>query len=82
MTTFTIILITWLIAGLLSFIYIQYEVKTDITLSDLKQILLVVILGYISLTIILIIVICDNITLPKIKLPKGDTVIWKYPKKN
>ncbi len=81
MTTSTIILITWFLAGLLTNVLIIYNNKKDIIINDLKAIIFVLLLGYILLFFTLIILSLDYIKLPKIKLPKGDTVIWKYPKK-
>ncbi len=80
MTT-TIILITWILAGILSNIIVVLDIKDDIRIKDISAILLLLILGYMSLIIIITILISERITLPKIKLPKGDKVIWKYPKK-
>ena len=82
MTTSTIILITWFLAGILSNIIVVLDFKEDITVRDILPILLTLIMGYFSLFFTLLILLIENITLPKIKLPKGDTVIWKYPKKN
>ncbi len=82
MTTLTIILITWFIAGLVTFVIIQNNIKDDIRVRDLWQIGLVIVLGYLSLILTLLILLIKNVTLPKFKLPKGDKVIWKYPKKN
>lgn len=82
MTTFTIILITWFIAGLLANVLVIYETKQDIIIEDFKLITLTILLGYLSLIVVILIFIADYITLPKFKLPYGDKVIWKYPKKN
>lgn len=82
MTTVTIILITWFLAGLVANVLIARNIKEDITVRDILPILLTLIMGYFSLFFTLIILSLDYITLPKFKLPKGNKVIWKYPKKN
>ena len=82
MTTLTIILITWFISGLLSSVLIIITQKEDIIVDDIKYILLLLILGHIGLFLVLLILTYRNLKLLKIKLPKGDKVIWKYPKKN
>ena len=81
MTTLTIILITWFLSGLLSNILVIIDQKENILIKDIKIVSLLILLGYISLFIVLLVLILETIKLPKIKLPSGDTVIWKYPKK-
>ena len=81
MTTTTIILITWFIAGLLSNIIIAMDLKEDIILKDIPVMVMIFVIGYFSLFIVLITIALDNITLPKIKLPKSDKILWRYPKK-
>ena len=82
MTTLTIILITWFLAGVISNVIIIYSNKEDIVIDDLTYIIFIILIGYISLFFTLVILLIDNVTLPKIKLPNSDKVIWKYPKKN
>ena len=81
MTTLTIILITWFLAGVISNVIIIYINKGDIVINDLKAIIFVLLLGYLSLFFTLVMLLIDNVILPKIKLPNKDKVIWKYPKK-
>ena len=81
MTTLTIILITWFLSGLLSNILVIIDQKENILIKDIKLVFLLILMGYIGLFIVLLALILETITLPKIKLPSGDTVIWKYPKK-
>tara|TARA_R110000851_G_scaffold301395_1_gene457804 strand:+ start:331 stop:579 length:249 start_codon:yes stop_codon:yes gene_type:complete len=81
MTTLTIILITWFLSGLLSNILVIIDQKENILIKDIKLVFLLILMGYIGLFIVLLVLILEKIKLPKIKLPSGDTVIWKYPKK-
>lgn len=71
MTTLTIILITWFLAGLISNVLIIINQKEDIMVRDILIILLLLMLGYLSLLVTVIALIAKNTTL----------VIWKYPKK-
>lgn len=80
MTTLTIILITWFIAGLLSNIIIIYDMKDDIRVGDIKFIIGSLLFGYISLFLVLILLSIEYIKLPKIKLPDNNKIIWKRPK--
>lgn len=82
MTTLTIILITWILAGLLANALIIYDTKQNVIIGDIPMILIIILLGYIILAIITVILLVDHGMLPTIKLPNGDKVIWKYPKKN
>lgn len=82
MTTLTIILLTWFLTGLIADLIIINDIKEDIKIKDIKWLLFFMLTGYLSLLLVLIVLIIENVKLPKFKLPKGDTVIWKYPKKN
>ena len=72
MTTSTIILITWFLAGILANVLIIHYNKEDIVIKDILTILLFIVFGYITLLATIITLITKN----------GNKVIWKYPKKN
>lgn len=72
MTTLTIILITWFIAGILANVIIIYDQKDDIRIKDILSILLLIALGYLALITTIFTIISAN----------SNKVIWKYPKKN
>jgi len=75
MTTGTIILITWFLAGLIGSLLIIYYAEEDFTYGDILPTILFIILGYLTLTFTIIILIIKNV-----KLPKSDTILWKHPK--
>jgi len=70
MTTETIILITWFLAGLIAALLVINDMKEDIKIKDILPALLFVILGYLTLIATIIALAVKN----------SDVVIWKHPK--
>jgi hypothetical protein len=70
MTTETIILITWFIAGLIATLLIIYHAEENIKTKDILVLLLAILLGYLTLIA----------TIIGLAIKYSDVVIWKHPK--
>jgi disulfide bond formation protein DsbB len=70
MTTETIILITWFLAGIIATLLIIYYAEENIKTKDILEILLGIFLGYLTLIA----------TIIGLAIQYSDVVIWKHPK--